>query len=117
MPRPLFPCKSRQYLIDLYGILPYDSNMTTKNARLEARITSEQKDLIERAAAYQGRTVSDFVVDTVQDAAKAVVHEHEVLRLSGSQSRAFVETLLDPPEPNEALKQAAEQYREDVSSR
>ena len=91
--------------------------MATKNARLEARITPEQKDLIERAAAYQGRTVSDFVVGVVQDAARAVIDEHEVLRLSGSQSRAFVEMLLDPPEPNEALEQAAKRYREDVISR
>ena len=89
---------------------------TTKNARLEARITAEQKELIERAAAYEGRSVSDFVVGTVQRAAKAIIQEHEVLRLNESQSRAFVETLLDPPEPNEALERAAAQYREDVVS-
>jgi uncharacterized protein (DUF1778 family) len=91
--------------------------MAAKQVRLEARITAEQKDLIERAAAYQGRTVSDFVVDTLQDAAKAVIHEYEVLRLNGSQSRAFVERLLEPPEPNEALERAAKQWREDVISR
>jgi uncharacterized protein (DUF1778 family) len=87
-----------------------------KNARLEARITAEQKVLIERAAAYEGRSVSDFVVATVQEAAKAVIQEHELLRLNESQSRALVETLLSPPEPNEALHQAAKQYREDVKS-
>jgi len=91
--------------------------MATKSARLEARITPEQKDLIERAAAYRGNTVSDFVVNTLQDAAKAVIQEQEVLRLSGSQSRAFVGALLNPPEPKKALQQAAEQYREDVISR
>jgi uncharacterized protein (DUF1778 family) len=90
---------------------------TGKNARLEARITAEQKELIERAAAYEGRSVSAFVVGAVQQAAKAVVQEHEVLQLNESHSRAFVETLLNPPEPNEALRQAAEQYQEDVSSR
>ena len=89
---------------------------TQKAARLEARITAEQKALIERAAAYEGRTVSDFVVRTVQDAAKAVIQEHEVLRLNESQSRAFVETLLNPPEPNPALEQAAEEYRRNVVS-
>ena len=88
-----------------------------KTARLEARITAEQKALVERAAAYQGRTVSDFVVATVQEAAKAVIYEHEVLQLNASQSRAFVETLLNPPEPTEALQQAAEQYRQDAVSR
>ena len=87
-----------------------------KNARLEARITAEQKELIERAAAYEGRSVSDFVVATVQQAAKAVVQEHELLRLNEAQSRALVETLLSPPEPNEALQEAADQYRENVKS-
>lgn len=84
---------------------------------IEARVTAAQKELIERAAAYQGRTVSDFVVNTVREAAKAVIQEHEVLRLDGSQSRAFVETLLNPPEPNETLRQAADEYRKDVLSR
>jgi len=38
--------------------------------RLEARVTVEQKTLIERAAALQGHTVTDFVVTSVQDAAR-----------------------------------------------
>jgi uncharacterized protein (DUF1778 family) len=93
------------------------SDVSIKNARLEARITHEQKELIERAASYEGRSVSDFVVATVQDAAIAVIQEHELLRLNKSQSRAFVETLLKSPEPNNALRQAAHQYRDDVISR
>ena len=36
--------------------------------RLETRVTAEQKTLIERAAALQGRTVTDFVLTSVQDA-------------------------------------------------
>jgi uncharacterized protein (DUF1778 family) len=93
------------------------SDVSGKNARLEARVTQEQKELIERAASYEGRSVSDFVVATVQEAAIAVIQEHELLRLNKSQSRAFVETLLKPPEPNNAVRQAAQQYRDDVISR
>ena len=92
-------------------------SLTAKNVRLEARITAKQKELIERAAGYEGRSVSDFVVATVQEAAKVVVQEHELLRLNGAQSRSFVETLLNPPEPTEALQQAAVEYRQDVISR
>jgi uncharacterized protein (DUF1778 family) len=97
--------------------MPVADPSTPKNARLEARITAEQKGLIERAAAYQGRSVSDFVVATVQQAAKAVVQEHELLRLNESQSRAFVEMLLNPPEPSDALRRAAQRYRRDVVAR
>jgi uncharacterized protein (DUF1778 family) len=93
------------------------SDVSSKNARLEARVTQEQKELIERAASYEGRSVSDFVVATVQEAAIAIIQEHELLRLNKSQSRAFVETLLKPPEPNDAVRQAAQQYRDDVISR
>jgi uncharacterized protein (DUF1778 family) len=84
---------------------------------LEARITADHKALIERAAAYEPRTLSDFVVGTVQDAAKSVIREHEIFRLNPSQSRAFVELLLNPPEPNEALQRAAEEYHRRVVSR
>jgi uncharacterized protein (DUF1778 family) len=31
--------------------------------------------------------------------------------LSAEDSRQFVETILDPPEPNDALKAAAERYK------
>jgi uncharacterized protein (DUF1778 family) len=88
----------------------------TKTARLEARITAEQKSLIVRAAAYQGRSVSDFVVDTLQGAAKAIIEQEEILRLNESQSRALVQTLLHPPAPNRVLRQAAQQFRRDVTS-
>ena len=89
----------------------------SRTSRLEARVTPDQKELIERAAAYQGRTVSDFVVNTMQEAAKDVIQEHEVLRLNGLQSRTFVESLLNPSEPNDALRKADDEYAKDVVSR
>jgi uncharacterized protein (DUF1778 family) len=94
-------------------VMPTD---TTRTARLEARITAEQKMLIERAAAYQGRSLSDFLVHTVQEAARAVIEEHEILRLNQAQSIALVETLLNPPAPNDALQEAAEAYCRDVAA-
>jgi uncharacterized protein (DUF1778 family) len=86
-----------------------------RSARLEARITADQKALIERAAAYEGRSVSDFVVQSVQEAAKSVVRDHEMLRLNRRQSEAFVKVLLDPPEANAALREAAKRYHREVS--
>ncbi len=72
------------------------ADVPTKNARLEARITGEQKELIERAAAYEGRSVSDFVVATVQEAAKTIIQEHELLRRNRSQSRVSRRFLTHP---------------------
>lgn len=70
------------------------ANSPKKNARLEARITAEQKERIERAAAYEGRSVSEFVVATVQRAAKHVIQEHELLPLNEPKRIAGYYSLL-----------------------
>lgn len=88
-----------------------------KAARLEARVTDEQKSLIERAAAYEGRSVTDFVVTAVDRAARDVIQEHEVIQLNREQSRQFVERLLAADKPNARLKAAARRYKRQVESR
>ena len=88
-----------------------------KNLRLEARVTEEQKTLIERAAAYEGRTVSDFVLHSAQQAAKSVIQEHEIIALNRSQSQSLVALLLDAPAPNKALKDAVRAHQRQVASR
>jgi uncharacterized protein (DUF1778 family) len=47
------------------------ANLTrSKNERLEARITKEQKEIFQRAAELQGRTLTDFVISSLMNAAK-----------------------------------------------
>ncbi len=86
-------------------------NTPPKSARIVTRVSQEQKDLIERAAAFSGRTVSDFVLAHTEVAAKKVIEEHEKLRLDQTQSRALVDALLAPKEPNGELKRAMKNYR------
>ncbi len=93
------------------------ANPFPKSARIETRVSSEQKELIERAAAYTGRTISDFVVAHVEVAAKKVIEEHERLRLDQTQSRMLVEALLSAKKPNKNLKLAMDNYRQRVESR
>ena len=64
--------------------------------RLEARITVSQKALIEHAAALQGRSVTDFVLSSVQEAAAKAIDEHQRLTLSVRDGRAFVQALAAP---------------------
>ena len=79
--------------------------------RLETRVTVEQKSLIERAAALQGRTVTDFVLTSVQDAARRAIEEHQQLELSVRDSKTFVEALLKPKPVNDRLRQTVRRYR------
>lgn len=80
--------------------------------RLEARVTAEQKKLIERAAALQGRTLTDFVLTSVQDAARRAIEEHHTLALSVRDSEAFVDALLNPQPVNDRLRDTVRLYRE-----
>jgi uncharacterized protein (DUF1778 family) len=83
-----------------------------RGERLETRVTAEQKKLIERAAALQGRTVTDFVLTSVQDAARRAIEEHSQLALSLRDSEAFVDALLNPKPINDRLRETVRRYRE-----
>lgn len=87
-----------------------DTPDTTRDARLEVRMSAAQKSLLQHAAALSGRTLSEFVVTSAQDAARRVIAEHESIRLSLEEQLAFVQALLQPPEPNARLKRAAKAY-------
>lgn len=84
----------------------------TRAARLEARVTNEQKTLLQRAAAILGRSLSDFLVSSAQETATRVIQEHETIRLSKADRVAFVTALLKPPVPPARLAKAAKAYRE-----
>jgi len=84
----------------------------TRSERLEARMTAEQRSLIERAAALQGRSVTDFVLTSVQDAARRAIEEHSQLTLSVRDSEAFVDALLNPKPVNNRLRDTVRRYRE-----
>ncbi|MBI4596602.1 MAG: DUF1778 domain-containing protein [Candidatus Tectomicrobia bacterium] len=82
-----------------------------RTERLEARITRAQKALFKQAADFQGRTLSDFIVQAVSETAIRVVKEHQVITLTTQEQAAFVEALLTPPEPGPRLRAAAGRYR------
>jgi uncharacterized protein (DUF1778 family) len=81
-----------------------------QHARIEARVSSQQKKLFEWAAEIQGVTLTDFAISTMHKAAVDVVNEHASLQFSVRNQRAFIEALENPPDPNEVLRAAAKAY-------
>lgn len=75
-------------------------------ARLEARISTDLHAMLKRAADMQGRTMTDFVVAAVQQAAQQAIEQADVIRLSLADQTAFANALLAPPKPAPALKRA-----------
>ncbi|PWF22925.1 DUF1778 domain-containing protein [Corticimicrobacter populi] len=79
---------------------------TISTARLEARISTDLHSMLKRAAELQGRTMTDFVVTAVQDAAQRAIEQAEVIRLSMADQECFAQALLSPPKQTPALKRA-----------
>ena len=85
-------------------------------ARLEARISTELHAMLKRAAEIQGRTLTDFVVSAVQEAAQRAIEQGEVVRLSLADSERFAQALLSPPDPSPALERAFARRRKLLSA-
>ena len=64
---------------------------TARDSRLELRLASDEKAIIERAAALSGSNTTDFVRSTMLTAARETVRMHEVIKLTEEGSRVFVE--------------------------
>lgn len=83
-----------------------------KRDRMHLRLDAKTKRKLERAAAYEETTVSDFVLANAVAAAERVIDSHEKVVLSAQDWEVFYDALVNPPEPNEKLRQAARRYRE-----
>ena len=82
-----------------------------KQERLEARVTLDQKRLIERAAELRGTTITEFVVVSAQQAAANTIKDFETLTIRDEAREVFIRAVLNPPAPNQAARAAAARYR------
>ncbi len=82
------------------------------DARLNFRLPSELKQIIEQAAAHTGQTVSDYAVSTLVENARRVIDEHDRTVLSRRDRAVFIKLLDDETaKPNQALAAAARKYK------
>ncbi|MBI1867527.1 MAG: DUF1778 domain-containing protein [Methylocystis sp.] len=86
-------------------------------ARLEARLPARIYATVKRAAELKGRSITDFVVSAAHDAARKAIEEEEIIRLSAQDQRVFAQSLIDPPQPNDALRAAKTLHAKNVEMR
>lgn len=76
-----------------------------KNARLEFRVTAEQKEAIEEAAAIEGRSVTDFSSSALVERAQEVIQRERRLRVDAVQFDAFLEVMDRPARSVDGLRE------------
>lgn len=87
--------------------------MPTANstARLEARISTDLQAMLKGAAELQERTMTDFVVAALQNAAQRAIEQGELIRLSPADQECFVQALLSPPQPAPPMEHLFARHR------
>jgi uncharacterized protein (DUF1778 family) len=85
-----------------------------RDERLDARLTREEKELVETAATLRGTSSSDFVRMVIKEAALRTIREYELLTLAETSRKVFVEALLNPPQPNAKARAAARRFKQEI---
>ncbi len=90
--------------------------ISDEKARFDTRLPKEQKVFFERAARLGGyRSLTDFIIATVQEKAKEIIAEREQIIASKRDSEIFFDAILNPDHPNEELINAAEEFKSLIS--
>ena len=90
---------------------------TLEIARFDTRLPKEQKEFLEEAVMLGGyRSLSDFVISSAMEKAKIIVEEHKTLLTSKKDRETFFNALLNPPRPNNKLKDAARRYKKSLKA-
>lgn len=81
-----------------------------RTARIEARIAKDALEVVKRAAALEGRSLSDFVVAAAHSVACKTIEAAQFIKLSEDDQYAFVDALLNPPPLSSAMERAREAH-------
>jgi uncharacterized protein (DUF1778 family) len=88
-----------------------------KNERINLRLKSNAKRLIERAAGFEGMTISHFMLTSALERAEKTVRSHEKMALNAKYSRVFIEALDAPLHFNSKLAGALREHDNRVVSK
>ena len=84
------------------------------NARINLRLKSGAKSLIERAAGFEGKTISHFILTSALNEAEKTVQAHEIMVLNEKDSQKFYDALTGPVRFNSKLITALQDHEKRV---
>jgi uncharacterized protein (DUF1778 family) len=88
----------------------------TRASRLGFRVDAETKRLVERAAALERRSLTDFCLTALTQATRETITRHESLALSERDREIFFDALIHAPKPNERLRRAFRAAEERITN-
>lgn len=77
-----------------------------RGARIGIRVDGQTKEIVIRAAELERRSLTDFCLTVLTEAAQRTIAQHETLVLSERDRQIFFNALIHPPKPNARLRRA-----------
>ena len=88
----------------------------TTPQRVSFRVDAQTKALIDQAAALQHRSLADFCLATLADAAHKTIAAHQSPTLAHSDRAVFFDMLATPPASSDRLRRAFASYHGKTNS-
>ena len=82
----------------------YSGEAAPRSAVINIRVRPDERALIDRAAAAQGKSRSDFMLEASRRAAEEALLDQTILHVDTATYARFVAMLDAPPRPNSALR-------------
>ena len=73
--------------------------------------------MLERAASFEGKTVSKFILNSALDRARRAIKEHDIMNLNSQDSELFFNALARPVRFNSKLMAAFEEHERHVTNK
>jgi uncharacterized protein (DUF1778 family) len=77
-----------------------------RGSRLGFRVDARTKKLVERAARLEHRSLTDYCMTALAEAARQSLERHSALFLSKADRAAFFDAPVSPPRPSARLRRA-----------
>ncbi|MEI9918972.1 MAG: DUF1778 domain-containing protein [Bacteroidota bacterium] len=87
--------------------------MANQMTRLDLRISQQQKMTFEQVLQLGGfRSLTDFLISAASEKAEEIMEKHNNWLASENDRKVFFDALLNPPAPNDKLKDAMKKHAE-----
>jgi len=84
----------------------------TLDSRIEIRLNEELKDLFKFASELKGfKSLSEFIIYCVKSESHKIIKEENEIIKTLRDKKIFVDAILNPDEPTEALKNSYKNYQ------
>jgi len=94
-----------------------NSPTVSGTSRINLRLRNEAKNRLERAARFEGKSLSAFILGCAMPHAEETIQTHERMRLNAKDAQAFLAALDHPPPYNTALTTAINAHTQRIIRR